>query len=263
MKRIFFIAASFVIATVAVAITTPVAIRRMERNQAIAERKDIVLPPPIRLEPISSSAVSSSFASVSPSIISAAVNWDVPFTSQAPTGIWDSDHKEACEEASVLMVLRYFEGRRFASIEDADSAVIGLVRANEALGNAVDISAAQVIDLLRSQNPVLNTRLLIDPSVNDMKKILSDGELIIVPVQGQLLGNPYFQHPGPPYHMLVVRGFTDTGFVITNDPGTKRGEAFVYTWDVLMNAMHDWNGGDVESGAKRVIFVGRDLFEIR
>lgn len=259
MKRALIVVAGFVIATVAIVTAAPAAIRWVERNQAIAERKDIVLPPPIRPGTPPSGAASSSQAPVQSSKagnIRAAVNWDVPFTSQTPLGNWDALHKEACEEASVLTVLRYFDNRPFTSPEEADEEIVALVHANTALGFPVDDTAEQIVDLIQSQNPALDAELLKNPSVDAIKEVLSEGKLVIVPAQGQLLGNPYFQTPGPPYHMLVIRGFTDSGFAITNDPGTKRGEAFVYKWDVLMNAIHDWNGGDVMNGAKVVVVVG-------
>lgn len=246
MKRAVLVIVGFIIVGMTITLSAPPAIEWMERRAAIARQEGVELPPV--QERVSSSAMSAA--------IRTAVNWDVPFTSQAPLGVWDPDHKEACEEASILMVLRYFEGQSFASPEEADLALIALVRANEGLGFAVDTAAAQVRTLLLSQNPDLSAELLHDPSVDDVKRVLSDGKLVIVPAQGQLLGNPYFQNPGPPYHMLVLRGFTDDGFVITNDPGTRRGEQFVYSWDMLMYALHDWNGGDVVNGAKVVVVVG-------
>ena len=71
---------------------------------------------------------------------------------------------------------------------------------------------------------------------------------------GRLLGNPFYKAPGPLYHMLVLRGFTKTKF-ITNDPGTRRGEGFQYEIKTIMEAMHDWNSGDVLSGRKAALVV--------
>jgi hypothetical protein len=110
--------------------------------------------------------------------------------------------------------------------------------------------------LIESENPSLHADILKDPTEASMKAALAEGKLIIVPAAGRQLGNPFFQTPGPPYHMLVLRGYTKDGHVITNDPGTKRGENFAYTWTTLINAIHDWNGGDVENGAKVVIVIG-------
>lgn len=225
-----------------------------ERRQLIAEQESVEKPTPVKPTPASSSKA----ASLAPasSSLKAEVNWDVPFTPQAPTGNWDPPFNEACEEASVLMVLRYFHDEPIASPSDADSAIRALAAANEQLGFPIDDTAAQVVELINSQDSSLDVTLLENPTVDQLKKALSDEKLIIVPAQGQELGNPYFRQPGPPYHMLVLRGYTKDGHVITNDPGTKRGEEYVYTWDKLLSAVHDWNGGDVKNGRKVVIVIG-------
>jgi len=229
----------------------------IERQRSIALQESVVVPPP---EPLSSSrrAVSSSVAvTPPPSSVRAAVNWDVPFTAQAPLANWDELHQEACEEASVLMVMRYFQGQSIGSPDEANRDIEELVAANEALGFAIDDTAAEIVVLLEDQDPSLSAKLLKNPTIDDLKKELSDGKLIIVPAAGQQLGNPYFTPPGPRYHMLVIRGYTEDGFAITNDPGTKRGNGYVYRWEVLMAAIRDWNGGDVENGAKVVVVVGK------
>ena len=66
---------------------------------------------------------------------------------------------------------------------------------------------------------------------------------MIVPAAGRLLGNKYFQQPGPVYHMLVVKGFTSDGKIITNDVGTRRGQNYVYDEDVFLNAIHEVPAG--------------------
>ncbi len=250
MKRIYFLTVSVIIA-VFVVYLVPKSLRYLQRQRVIAEQASIVLPP-------SEALLSSSFSSVLPplsSTIRAAVNWDVPFTSQAPLANWDELHQEACEEASVLMVLRYFQGKHIGSPEQANAEIERLVAVNEALGFPVDDTAAEIIILLQSQDPTLTATLLKNPTEKVLKEVLSEGKLVIVPVAGKQLGNPYFTAPGPRYHMLVVRGYTDNGYVITNDPGTKRGKEYAYRWDVFLNAIHDWNGGDVESGEKVVVVV--------
>lgn len=54
--------------------------------------------------------------------------------------------------------------------------------------------------------------------------------------------------------MLLLKGYTPTQF-ITNDAGTKRGANYPYDFQTVLNANHDWNGGDVEHGAKKIIVV--------
>jgi len=94
------------------------------------------------------------------------------------------------------------------------------------------------------------------PSVNDIKEIIASGKLVIVPAAGRELGNPFYRSPGPLYHMLLIKGYTQNRF-ITNDAGTKRGENYPYDFDTVTNANHDWNGGNVEAGAKKIIIVGK------
>ena len=51
--------------------------------------------------------------------------------------------------------------------------------------------------------------------------------------------------PGPERHNLVIRGYDPTnGEFITNDNGTKRGEAYRYKSDVLISAIRDYPTGD-------------------
>jgi len=90
--------------------------------------------------------------------------------------------------------------------------------------------------------------------VEDIKRQLVAGRPVIVPSAGRLLGNPFYNQPGPIYHMLVLRGYTKTKF-ITNDPGTRRGEGYQYSFDVVMQAMRDWNNGDVLNGRKVVLVI--------
>lgn len=262
MKRRATIAAAIVILVLGL-MALPRAKRYIVRERVIAEQQDIVVPPAER--PASSarsvgstSSVSSARSVAASSAMRAAVNWDVPFTSQAPHANWDALHEEACEEASVLMVVRYFQGTTIASPDDAEAAIQKLVADNEALGFQVDDTAAQIIQLLAHEDPSLTAVLLRDPTALDLKSVLSEGKLVIVPAAGRQLENPYFSGEGPVYHMLVLRGYTENGYAITNDPGTKRGRQYAYSWDVLLNAIHDWNGGDVENGEKVVVVVSND-----
>ena len=99
-------------------------------------------------------------------------------------------------------------------------------------------------------------RLIEDPTVDQIKAELVAGRPVIVPAAGRLLGNPYFTAPGPIYHMLVIRGYTQNDQFIVNDPGTSRGESFLYDFDTLLYALHDWNnGGEITQGRKVVIVL--------
>ena len=88
-----------------------------------------------------------------------------------------------------------------------------------------------------------------------------------MPSAGRELGNPNFKSPGPIYHNLVIRGYTKDGKFITNDPGTRKGEQYIYDQDVVMAAIHDWvpkgdrtiaANGDVATGQRVVLVVSQN-----
>lgn len=186
------------------------------------------------------------------------MNLAVPFTSQAPQGNWDEPYQEACEEASVYMVHAYFTGIDEGKIP-ADTAQQDLLKMvefeMELYGYYKDTTVEQTgmfVELMYGHT----YQVLRDPTVEEIKRKLVQGHPVIVPAAGRLLGNPYFTAPGPLYHMLVIRGYTQDGQFIVNDPGTSRGEAYLYDFDTIMNAMHDWNeGGEITQGGKVVLVL--------
>ncbi len=183
------------------------------------------------------------------------IDHEVPFTPQAPSANWDAFHEEACEEASTLMVWHYFMKTKVGTTDQVEQELSDAAtweRAN--VGTDVSIPASDVVKMLQGHFK-LDAALMQTVSVAAFKKELAQDHLIIVPAQGQFLKNPYYKQPGPRYHMLVIRGYDTSGQLITNDSGTKHGEKYLYDPDVLMNAIHDWNGGDVENGAKVAIVV--------
>ena len=189
-----------------------------------------------------------------PVAIPDSINLDIPFTSQAPHANWDLPYQEACEEASALMSARYLQGRSIDGKNDADSAILQLVDfGTEELGNPIDTTAAETAHMIEEFYE-LQTELIYDFTWDDVKTALAQGYPVIVPAAGRQLGNPNFTQPGPPYHMLVIKGYTEN-IVITNDPGTRNGADYQYTYDTLYNAVHDWNDGNVTEGDKVMIIV--------
>jgi hypothetical protein len=184
-------------------------------------------------------------------------NLAVPFTSQAPHANWELPYQEACEEASAYMVSLYFSGASSGQI-DADVADAQLLEAvafeEDYFGFYLDTTAletAKFIDLFYGYQAYV----VEDPTVEQIKAEVAAGRPVIVPAAGRELDNPNFTGLGPLYHMFLIKGYTESQF-ITNDPGTRNGEGFVYTIENVMSAMGDWNNGDPTNGAKRVIFVG-------
>lgn len=186
------------------------------------------------------------------------INLDVPFTTQAPFSNWDNPYQEACEEASAIMVDGFYRGRTGKiAPEDADAAILKIVAyENATFGFYEDTTAEQVGALIRSYYGYAQVVVKPLTSVDDIKAPLVLGYPVMVPMAGKLLNNPNFKNGGPPYHMVVIRGYTPTMF-ITNDPGTRKGEQYVYDYDTIMNAAHDWTGdkATVATGKPMMIVV--------
>ena len=168
---------------------------------------------------------------------SATVDIRVGFAAQAPFGVWDELHGEACEEASMAMAVKHFRNETITP-HTLDQDILKLVAWQTERGYKIDANAQEVVEILKGFYGV-TARLVDNPSIDDIKLELRRGNLVIVPAAGRDLGNPYFQNPGPIYHMLVIRGFDEHDF-ITNDPGTRHGEGYRYAQNVLYSAIHDW-----------------------
>ncbi len=180
----------------------------------------------------------------------------MPFTSQAPKFNWDLPYQEACEEASMIMVAEYFKGNRVSKLEPdyADKEILKLVAWQQLeRGFYEDTTAKEVVSILQDYFK-LSARVE-DYKPDKIKDYIKQGQLVLLPAAGRLLDNPNFRRPGPLYHMLVVKGFTEDEF-ITNDPGTRNGFNYRYDPDILAKAVHDWNGGEVLEGEQVMVVVG-------
>lgn len=183
-------------------------------------------------------------------------NLKVPFVPQAPLKIWDEIHEDTCEEASFIMLKAYVDDESLTDVNEMDRRLLAAVEwQNETYGDFKSSSAARTAEIMREHLGMKNVRVLPVTDILDVKRQIAAGHPVILPAAGKLLFNPNFKNGGPLYHMLVAKGYT-TSTVITNDPGTRLGADYAYADEVLWNALHDWNGGDVESGDKVMIVVG-------
>jgi len=190
--------------------------------------------------------------------LAGAMNLAIPFTPQAPHANWELPYQEACEESSLIMVNAWMVGHAPGLIEpnEADAQIQKLVDwQNKRFGYFEDTTAEETAIIAREYFGYKNTKILSVTSMDDVLEQLRGGRAVILPAAGKKLGNPYFRGEGPLYHMLVVKGLTDDGRVITNDPGTRRGADFLYDPDVLFEAIGDWNGGDPANGEKLMIIM--------
>ncbi len=185
-------------------------------------------------------------------ILPETLNLKVPFICQAPLGDWGSPFKDACEEAVILMIHYYFQGKLIEP-KTAAKEIKDLVEFGIELGFYESITAGQTTQLIRDYYGY-KAEVHYDISIEDIKKELAKGNPVIVPAAGKMLKNPYFTPPGPLYHMLLIKGYTEDNLIV-NDAGTKRGADYTYSYSILEKAIHDWNNGDVENGRRAMITV--------
>jgi len=186
----------------------------------------------------------------------ALLNLDVPFTSQAPESNWDQPWQDACEEAAILMLDAYYKGYNLSPLFAKDE-LLKMVdwETERNWGNSISLAHVQEVAEWYMGNS-FSFHIQKEPSIEGIKQTLSAGNPVLVVAYGKSLDNPNFREGGPEYHALIIRGYNQDGF-ITNDPGTRNGKEFFYTYDNLMSSIHDWNAGDVEHGEAVVLVAER------
>ena len=195
---------------------------------------------------------------VQPKPLPAEINLRVPFTSQAPDANWDMPYQEACEEAAAIMINAYWNKKTSFTKQEADTAILDLVAFEEQhYGFYKDTDGAETIRFIKDKWGYETVDLYTgdEVTIERMKREVADGYPVLVLTAGRMLGNPNYKAPGPIYHALVIKGYKKDGTIITNDPGTRKGADYVYDPQTLLNAIHEWNNGDVNNGQKVMIVI--------
>lgn len=185
------------------------------------------------------------------------INLAVPFTPQAPYAVWDAFHNDACEEASVLMVARFWLNQPTNNPAEVESELLKIKAfEDKVFGYSQDTSLATTARILKEYFGFKLVDVQYDITLKDITDQVLSGRPVIVPASGRELKNPFFKQPGPLYHMLVIKGVTSDGQFITNDPGTKRGADIIYGQETLFNAINDWDDTNHRlSGRKAIMMV--------
>lgn len=173
---------------------------------------------------------------------------DVPFTSQAPYENWHKDiYQYGCEEASILMAMHWVLGDSSISAEEAEKEIALMAQfEQESTGSFYDTSAVDTAQLIRDYFDYHNVEVRSEIDIDDIKRELIRGNLVIVPVNGQIIQNPFYTSP-PLAHMIVIIGYDSaTKEFIVNDPGTKRGSHFRHPEAVIDAGLQDYPTGHDE-----------------
>ena len=152
------------------------------------------------------------------------------------------------------MVYGFLENKEI-SIDYAMTQISEMINwANLNITTSEDITIDQAFQLAKGFYK-LSGEVIKLSSIDDIKKNVSNGNPIIIPALGRELKNPNFKSPGPLYHMLVVKGYTKDGMIITNDPGTRKGKDYLYDPIIFWNAIGDWDNDMKSPDASRKIGI--------
>ncbi len=204
-----------------------------------------------------SSIQSGSLEKAEPEKLLNGLNLKMAFYPQAPYANWDEPWQEACEEAAALLIANNYFKHNW-TVAQFNEEILKLVEyENKVFGDYkntdVDQSAQFIEDYLG-----LKTKKYVNPSFDDVRRIIGRGHFIWVPLAGRQINNPFFTNGGPKYHAFVIKGFEiaadGTKKVITHEVGTKNGADYVYKWDVIQKAIHDY-AENIDDGAKEFLEV--------
>lgn len=171
----------------------------------------------------------------------------VPFTTQAPLAEWTDEHQaDGCEEAVVAMAMAWVNQEQNITPTEWRERILALSNFEKQQYGAyrdvalIDMQQWLLLDYFNYQK----TSLQAVRSVADIIKVLEKGQLVLLPMNGQMLANPYFTAPGPERHMILVKGYNyATQEFIVNDPGTRRGESYLYSEKIIIAALRPYATG--------------------
>lgn len=185
----------------------------------------------------------------------------VPFTTQAPTGNWEGNKN--CEEASAVMAAAYLHGdtRDEMPADFAQQEISKLVQweENHFHYNA-DTGAAETAQMIEGALQ-LKTSIIHDFTEDDLKKNLLSQQVILLPLNAQILATDHYSDLHPTYHMVIIHGYNSKGFLV-HDPGTTKGKNNLYTFEELKKAAADWDNPHqrMDQGKKVAIVVSKEGF---
>jgi hypothetical protein len=181
------------------------------------------------------------------------LNLDAPFYPQAPFADWGYPWQEACEEASLLLVVNEYFNHNWTR-EEFNNEILELVEwEKKRFGQYEHTNNYETAQILKEYFG-LSSVIHEDPTLEDVKLALGKGHLIVMTFAGRELGNPFYTGEGPIYHAMTIKGYKKGDKLIVHDVGTRNGENYVYDWSTIYNALHDY-AEPIQKGSKYMIEV--------
>ncbi len=183
------------------------------------------------------------------------------FVQQAPEKNWDEPWQDACEEAAILTVDYFYKNINSITTEENRDAILKMIEFENTQNFTSDVNISQMT-IIAQEYLNYKTKTIDNPTIDDLKKYLAQDIPIIVPASGKILyqENKHFNSGGPYYHSLVILGYDDSKQkFIVHDVGTKAGAYFKYSYNLLMESIHDFPDSnkkeDINNGEKRVLIL--------
>ena len=182
------------------------------------------------------------------------------FIPQAPEKNWDQPWQDACEEAALLTVHYYYQ-QLSPDDQTIKSDILKMIDFENQQSFKYDMNLEQM-ELVSQKHLGYTTKIINNPTINDIKEYLVKDIPIIVPASGKILyqENKHFKEQGPYYHNLTILGYDDDQKkFIVHDVGTQFGAYFKYSYSILMESIHDFpiskNKQDINTGDKKVLIL--------
>lgn len=188
-----------------------------------------------------------------------------PFIIQAPFADWDDPRQQdACEEASVIMAVKWSQGVTKISKADALDLILDIAKyEDENYGANKDTSIQDTYErIVKGYFKFENASLIEINNVDEIVAALDGSSVVIMPADGKALNNPNFSGDGPEKHMLLLKGYdVDKEHFITNDPGTRNGENFIYSKKTIEASLKNYRTSEDDSSLeKNAVIVIRPSF---
>lgn len=189
------------------------------------------------------------------------------FVPQSPEKNWDQPWQDACEEASLLTVDYYYRHQTSTDVQTIKNDLQKIFDFETQQSFTHDMNLTQMSFV--AQNYLnYSTKIITNPTVEDIKTYISQDIPIIVPANGKTLyqENKHFKDGGPYYHNLVILGYDDTTQKFTvHDVGTQFGAYFKYSYNLLINSIHDFPSSfrkeDINQGVKSILILLQSNYE--
>ncbi|HBP51275.1 MAG: hypothetical protein US68_C0002G0002 [Candidatus Shapirobacteria bacterium GW2011_GWE1_38_10] len=182
------------------------------------------------------------------------------FVPQAPEKNWSQPWQDACEE-SALLTVHYYHQSLSPSLEKMVTDLNEMFVFESQQGWSHDVNISQMA-ILSEKLWGYNPEIIENPSIDDIKKYISQDTPIVIPANGKTLyrENKHFKSGGPWYHNLVILGYDDgKKEFIVHDVGTQFGAYFHYSYSTLMESIHDFPPSlkkeDIDQGASRALVL--------